>query len=138
MTIAVAHQLGPASEAVLTAAVREAAAHAEQLVVINVVTRTDLDTADAENRGIADQVEDALRTAGVSGVEYDIRTSVAPSTGVDDVAARILADTKECGASLLVIGARRRSPVGKAVLGSVTQDLLLEATVPVLVVKAPA
>jgi nucleotide-binding universal stress UspA family protein len=137
MTIAVAHQLGPASEAVLTAAVREAAAHGEPLLVINVVTKTDLDAADAENRGIAEQVEDVLRKAGVSGVDYDIRTSAAPSTGVDDVAARILAETKQADASLLVIGARRRSPVGKAFLGSVTQDLLLEAAVPVLVVKAP-
>ena len=40
------------------------------------------------------------------------------------------------GADLLVIGARRRSPVGKAFLGSVTQEVLLDSAVPVLVVKA--
>ncbi len=39
---------------------------------------------------------------------------------------------------LLVIGARRRSPVGKLFLGSVTQSIILHADVPVLVVKAPA
>ena len=39
---------------------------------------------------------------------------------------------------LLVIGARRRSPVGKLFLGSVTQNIILHADVPVLVVKAPA
>ena len=37
---------------------------------------------------------------------------------------------------LLVIGARRRSPVGKAPTGSVTQTVILQAAVPVLVVKA--
>jgi nucleotide-binding universal stress UspA family protein len=36
---------------------------------------------------------------------------------------------------LLVLGARRRSPVGKALMGSVAQTIILEANVPVLVVK---
>ncbi|WP_432494796.1 universal stress protein [Kineococcus auxinigenes] len=38
----------------------------------------------------------------------------------------------------LVIGVRRRSPVGKAVLGSLSQELLMEADVPILAVKLPA
>lgn len=37
----------------------------------------------------------------------------------------------------LVIGVARRSPVGKLVLGSVSQQLILEAEVPVLAVKLP-
>jgi nucleotide-binding universal stress UspA family protein len=36
----------------------------------------------------------------------------------------------------LVVGVRRRSPVGKAVLGSIAQRLILEAPIPVLSVKA--
>ena len=42
------------------------------------------------------------------------------------------------GPDLLVLGARRRSPVGKALLGSVAQTIILEASVPVLVVKTPS
>jgi nucleotide-binding universal stress UspA family protein len=37
--------------------------------------------------------------------------------------------------SRLVIGIKRRTPVGKVVFGSVSQRLLLEAPVPVLAVK---
>jgi nucleotide-binding universal stress UspA family protein len=36
----------------------------------------------------------------------------------------------------LVVGVRRRSPVGKAVLGSIAQRLILEAPIPVLSVKS--
>jgi nucleotide-binding universal stress UspA family protein len=35
----------------------------------------------------------------------------------------------------LVVGVRRRSPVGKAILGGIPQRLILEATVPVLSVR---
>ena len=39
------------------------------------------------------------------------------------------------GISRLVIGIKRRTPVGKVVFGSISQRLLLEAPVPVLAVK---
>jgi nucleotide-binding universal stress UspA family protein len=46
-----------------------------------------------------------------------------------------LDDIEEYGARRLVIGVKRRSPVGKAILGSVSQRLLLESPIPVLAVK---
>lgn len=136
MTIAVAHQLSAYSDAVLLAAGREAAAHGEQLVVFHVVTTSDLDTEEALQTGIDDIVAAALKGSDAAGVSWSVEVVAGTSTAIDDVAQAILAATARSGARLLVIGARRRSPVGKAFLGSITQQLILDADVPVLVVKA--
>lgn len=54
-----------------------------------------------------------------------------------DEADAVLDLSVEKEASLLVVGIRRRSPVGKFLLGSAAQRLILEAEVPVLTIKEP-
>ena len=53
----------------------------------------------------------------------------------EDLAGKVLLFAEQVEAEILVIGARRRSPVGKFLLGSVTQTIILEANMPVVVVK---
>jgi nucleotide-binding universal stress UspA family protein len=65
-------------------------------------------------------------------VEHDLRHLVRGKDPVNDV----LDTAEEMQAELIVIGIRRRTPVGKLVLGSNSQSILLEATIPVLAVKA--
>ncbi len=67
-----------------------------------------------------------------SGVPFEIRqlgSQHSPSEQLVSVA-------EEAGAALLVIGIRQRSAVGKFIMGSNAQRILLDATVPVLAVKA--
>ena len=67
-----------------------------------------------------------------AGVPYEVSQPV----GVDPV-DELLTAMDSPDAELLVIGIRHRSPVGKLLLGSVSQQLLLECPKPVLAVKPP-
>jgi nucleotide-binding universal stress UspA family protein len=67
-----------------------------------------------------------------AGVEHEVRQLVRgnePSQDLIDVANEVSAD-------FIVIGLRRRTPVGKLILGSNAQRILLDASCPVLAVKA--
>ena len=55
-----------------------------------------------------------------------------------DAAEELLKAMDGDDAELLVIGIRHRNPVGKLLLGSVSQKLLLECPKPVLAVKPEA
>jgi nucleotide-binding universal stress UspA family protein len=66
-----------------------------------------------------------------SGISYEIRT-----TDVNDSAEALITTAKTTEADFIVIGLRRRSPVGKLLLGSNAQRVLLDAACPVLAVKA--
>jgi nucleotide-binding universal stress UspA family protein len=62
-----------------------------------------------------------------------VRTVASESDAVDELVDLSYEDSTD----LLVIGLRRRSPVGKLVMGSSSQQVLLSAHCPVTAVKAP-
>ena len=66
-----------------------------------------------------------------AGVDHDLR--VVDSGG--DASDQLVDLAEEVDADLIVIGLRRRSPVGKLILGSNAQRVLLDAPCPVLTVK---
>ena len=135
MTVAVAHQASSRTRTLaLLEAGREAKLRGADLAVLHVVESLDLDVEETYRHSLRDDVESALAEVGASGVSWQLHLATAP----EDVAETILDLAKQVNARLLIIGARRRSPVGKALLGSVTQTLILNADVPVLVVKTPS
>lgn len=79
----------------------------------------------------------ALRPIDLSGLPADVKVEVLERRGKGDrdPVDAVLDEIGLHGAERLVIGLKRRTPVGKAVLGSVSQRLLLDSPVPVLAVK---
>lgn len=138
MSVAVAHQSTPAGQVALRAAVEWAAAHRTSLVVLHVEETSPGDTRDTQAnpvgvREVEQEVEQLL--AQLSGGPPEWRVVSTASGG--DVASALLDLVMEHGADTLVLGARRRSAVGKLVMGSTVQRVLLDSPVPVLVVKVP-
>ena len=76
------------------------------------------------------EVAGLTRELGASGVGYEIRQSMGA-----DVGEQVLEVARQESASLVVVGVRRRSPVGKLIMGSVAQHVILGAACPVLAVK---
>ena len=78
------------------------------------------------------QLEDVRKELDAAGVEHEVRQLVRGLDPAED----LISVADEVQAELIVIGLRRRSPVGKLILGSNAQRVLLDAACPVLAVKA--
>jgi nucleotide-binding universal stress UspA family protein len=74
-----------------------------------------------------------LARASLGRRDVEVRTI----DSLDDAAMALIDLSYEDGIELLVVGLRRRSPVGKLVMGSTSQKVLLEARCPVTAVKPP-
>jgi nucleotide-binding universal stress UspA family protein len=115
MSVLVAVPDSPEGTAALAAGVVEAHHLDTDLIVVNLGLRA-LDTSSIPTGTQAKVIERAGRSDR-------------------DPAEAVLDEIKAHDVSRLVIGVKRRSPVGKALLGSISQRLLLESPVPVLAVK---
>lgn len=80
--------------------------------------------------------DDDLDELGAQLQEAGVDHRVVGSSDGDDLAEDLLDLADSTGAAFIVIGLRRRSPVGKLLLGSNAQRVLLDAACPVLAVKA--
>jgi nucleotide-binding universal stress UspA family protein len=127
MKIIVGYRPNPEGKAALDRAVDEARRSDAPLLVINSAEEpTGSPVPISSELGV-----DALaQRLAADGIVHDIRQLDVD----DDPADAILAGVDDL-TDLIVIGLRRRSPVGKLITGSVAQRVLLEAECPVLAVK---
>ncbi|WP_087874190.1 universal stress protein [Arthrobacter globiformis] len=117
----------PQGEAALGLAITEAKAHKAALVVVNVSpAESYVDT----NLAQANHLEALGNILQASGLEHEIIQHIGqdPATDILDIAT-----AREAGR--IVLGLRHRSAVGKLLLGSTAQNILLNADCPVLTIR---
>jgi nucleotide-binding universal stress UspA family protein len=119
----------PEGRAALDTGAAEARLRGARLVVVN-TTRGD---ALVDDRYLAG---DGLAELQAELDALDVETELRQPQTYDDVADDLDAIADEVGADLIVIGLRRRSAVGKLILGSAASRILLTAHHAVLAVKA--
>jgi nucleotide-binding universal stress UspA family protein len=130
-TIVVGYVPKPEGHAALRRAAEEAQLRGSRLVVVNSHRGgREFDREDAvETEEELEKIRAELREAAV---DHEIRQLVRGMDPADD----LVNVAGEVDAEIIVIGLRRRSPVGKLILGSNAQRVLLDAPCPVLAVKA--
>lgn len=130
-TIVVGYVPKAEGQAALRRASEEALLRKARLVVVNShrggreYARDDAIKGEQELEEIRDQLTQA-------GVDHEIRQLVRGMDPADD----LIQVANDVNADFIVIGLRRRSPVGKLILGSNAQRILLDAPCPVLAVKS--
>lgn len=121
MSVLVFYKPTPEGAEAVRAGARQAAFHGADLVVHNVP----LDESDAE-------AVEALASGAASGAGVAFSSVSETGAAVDDFLTAAGAEAVE----LLVLGIRHRTAVGKLILGSSEQQILLDAPCAVLAVKA--
>jgi nucleotide-binding universal stress UspA family protein len=130
LKILVGYLKSPEGHAALDAAIAEARLRDGELIVIHSMRGGTKNEAE-EAVSYREEMEAIDQRLAGEGVRHRNRELVLGQSPAED----LLQVAKEEDADLIVIGLRRRSPVGKLLLGSNAQDILLQAECPVLAVK---
>ena len=129
MTILVAYAPRPEGQSALEKGIEIAKRRQERLVAVNASPggrQEDPSKADVQD------VERVSNLLSASGVDAEFKQFVRGKSAVAEIEDLV----QSLNVSLLVIGLRKRSSVGKFILGSVAQEILLTVPCPVLAVKA--
>ena len=111
---------------------RAALAHGVEAAVRRGVRIVIVSSREDTTESVEADLQEYVGRLSENGLAYEVRHLPRSVDPADD----LLGVAEEVDADVIVIGLRRRSPVGKLILGSNAQRILLDAPCPVLSVKA--
>lgn len=129
MTILVAYVPRPEGQAALDKGIEIAKSRNEHLVVVNASLDGNSEDPSLVDAQDFERIELMLADTGLN---TEVKQYVRGKSVVEEIEALV----DSLPVSILIIGLRKRSPVGKFILGSVAQEILLSVPCPVLAVKA--
>ena len=129
MTILVAYVARPEGRAALDKAIEIATRRNEALVVVNAGPGGHQEDPALISGYEAERVEERLAALPINA---EFKQFVRGKSAIEEIEALV----EELNVTVLVIGLRRRTAVGKLLLGSTAQEILITVNCPVLAVKA--
>ncbi len=129
MTILVAYVSRPEGRAALDKAIEISKERQEPLLIVNAGPGGQQEDASLVPAYEVEQIEEQIAAQGIQG---EFKQFVRGKNAVDEI--NDLVETRDI--SILIIGLRKRNALGKLIMGSVAQDILMTVPCPVLCVKA--
>lgn len=129
MTILIAYAPRPEGEAALEKGIEVATRRNERLIVVNAAPGGAQENPDLLTGYDAERLEERLQKLPI---QAEFKMFVRGNDTLEEI--ENLVEKEQV--SLLVIGLRKRSAVGKLLLGSMAHDILMTVPCPVLAVKA--
>ncbi len=129
MTILVAYVPRPEGQAALDKGIEIAKRRNESLLVVNASSGDSQDDPSFADVQDFERVQELLLK---TGLQAELKQYVRGKNAVQEIEELV----ETLPITVLIIGLRRRSAVGKLIMGSIAQELLLSVSCPVLAVKA--
>lgn len=125
--------LGSASAKVASVAA-EVAGPEGQVVPIHILTHERLEDyrASLPTEGAFLDVLQSRLSGDVADLFASVPTATAPVVAIGEAASELISQAEGLDASFIVIGVRNRSRVGKLLMGSTAQEVLLNSPCPVV------
>ena len=131
MRLMVAYLNRPDGEAALELGFRMAERLDAGLLIVHAVQAVAPHARREEVIATIQRLQDLRAPEGMQSVAFETREAVTQHP----VAEELIRIAREERVDLLICGTRMRTPVGKALLGSVSQDLILGAPCPVVTTR---
>jgi nucleotide-binding universal stress UspA family protein len=129
MTILVAYVPRPEGLSALEKSISLAKERDENLIVVNVTSGA---VGEDSSHADAQDVERVEQMLSVSGIKFEFKHFFSGQNTVDVLEGLVASQS----VSMLVIGLRKRSAIGKMIMGSMAHEILMTISCPILAIKA--